>query len=265
MFRQMRKAGIIGGLEFIGSYMTLKFLSENYQVKVPVSKFKNGKKVLTIPGLSANKYLEEFHGDLNDVFQLRKFVSDCDVIIHCGAPFRVHNLNEKPQLFVPEIKGSGPLLKILGDYPTIQKLIFISPPANVHTGTSAITDYEKNDSDTKNSMVKNRINLQLQKAVFHAKRAQENTFRVLEKNRVEVVFVSPAQVLENSLLSSKESISAGLKKLFENGIDHDPVFKRILQQKKLQTLINAEDVAEEVFNKVISIVKTEEEIYSTAG
>jgi dihydroflavonol-4-reductase len=261
----MEKAGIIGGLEFIGSYITLKFLSENYQVKVPVSKFKNGKKVLTIPGLSANKYLEEFHGDLNDLFQLREFVRDCDVIIHCGSPMRVNKLNTNRHLFVPEIKGAGPLLKILGDYPIIQKLIFISPPANIHSGTSAITDFEKNDSNTKNPMAKNKINLQFQNAVFHAKRAQENTFRVLEENCVEVVFVSPAEVLGNSLFSSSESISAGLKYLFENGINHDPVFKKILQQKKLQTLIKAEDVAEVVFNKVISIVKTEEEIYSTAG
>jgi hypothetical protein len=114
-------------------------------------------------------------------------------------------------------------------------------------------------------MAKNRINLQFQNAVFHAKRAQENTFRVLEENAFEVVFVSPAEVLGNSLFSSSESTSAGLKYLFENGINHDPVFKKILQQKKLQTLINAEDVAEEVFNKVISIVKTEEEIFATAG
>ncbi|WP_372950882.1 NAD-dependent epimerase/dehydratase family protein [Mariniphaga sp.] len=261
----MRKAGIIGGLEFIGSYMTLKFLSENYQVKVPVSKFKNGKKILNIPGLSANKYLEEFHGDLNDLSETRKFVSDCDVIIHCGAPFRVNNLNEKPQLFVPEIKGAGPLLKILGDYPNIQKLIFISPPANIHPVTSSITDYEKNDSTTKNSMAKNRINLQFQKAVFHAKKAQENAYQILEEKRFEVIFVSPAEVSGNSMFSTRESTSAGLKYLFENEINHDPVFKRIIQQKKLQTLIKAENVAEEVFSKVNSTVKTEEEIYSTAG
>lgn len=253
----MKKAGIIGGLEFIGSYMTLKFLSENYQVKVPVSKLKNGKNVINLCGLMSNKYLEEFYGDLNDLSQLRRFVNDCDVIIHCGAPFRVNNLNEKPQLFVPEIKGAGPLLKILSDYPTIQKLIFISPPANIHSGTSAITDDEKNISNTNNSMAKNRISLQFQKAVFHAKRAQQNAFLTLEEKRVEIVFVSPARVINNTLFSSRDSTSAGLKSLFENGINHDSLFKKILQRYKLQTLVNAEDAAEDVFNKVRSDEKPE--------
>lgn len=264
MLRQMKKAGIIGGLEFIGSYMTLKFLSENFHVKVPVSKFQSGKTVVNIPGLKANKYLEEFYGDLNDLAQLRKFVCDCNIIIHCGSPVRVNKLNDNPQLFVPEIKGTGPLLKILSDYPHIQKLIFIAPPANIHSNSSANPEHEKIDLNIKKSGAKTRINLQFQKAVFHAKRAQENTWLTLEEKRAEVVFVSPAEVSENSLFSSKESTSTGLKYLFENGINHDPVFKKILQQKKLQTLVNAEDVAEEVFSKVNSTLKMESGSFATA-
>lgn len=106
--------------------MTLKFISENFRVKVPVSNIKTGKKVLNIPGLLTNDYLEEFHGDLNDLSEIRNFVSDCDVIIHCGTPFRLNTRNEEPQLFVPEIRGAGSLLKILSEFPNIQKLIFIS-------------------------------------------------------------------------------------------------------------------------------------------
>ncbi|MGC9354650.1 MAG: NAD-dependent epimerase/dehydratase family protein [Mariniphaga sp.] len=135
----MKKAGIIGGLEFIGSYITLKFLSENYRVKVPVSKFKNGKKILNIPGLSANKYLEEFHGDLSNLSEIRRFVSDCDVIIHCGFPFRLNNMKDNAQLFVPEIRGTGSLLKVLAEFPNIQKLFFISPPADLNSNISPYT------------------------------------------------------------------------------------------------------------------------------
>jgi dihydroflavonol-4-reductase len=260
----MKKAGIIGGLEFIGSYITLKFLSENYQVKVPVSKFKNGKKILNIPGLSANNNMEEFHGDLNDLSETRKFVSDCDVIIHCGTPFRVNNLNDDAKLFVPEIRGTGSLLKVIGDYPNIQKLLFISPPANINLNSASYSAPEKESLNSKKTNVKDRINMQFQKAVFHAKRTQENELQTLDEKRFEVIFVSPAEVLGNALISSKHSTSAGLKYLFEKEINHDPVFKRILQQTKLQTLVNAEYAAEEVFSKVTSTVKTEMEIYSTA-
>ena len=261
----MKKAGIIGGLEFIGSYITLKFLSENYQVKVPVSKFQSEKQVVNLPGLKANKYLEEFHGDINDLAQLRKFVCDCNVIIHCGFPLRVNKLNDNSQLFVPEIRGTGSLLKVLGDYPNIQKLLFISPPANINSNPSAYPEHVKEDLNAKSSITKNRINLHFQKAVFHAKKAQENAFMILEEKRFEVVFVSPAEVLGNALFSSRESTSAGLKYLFKNEINHDPLFKKILHQYKLQTLINAEDVADEVFSKVISTVKMETGVFATAG
>ncbi len=260
----MKKAGIIGGLEFIGSYMTLKFLSENYKVKVPVSKFKNGKKILNIPGLSANKFLEEFYGDLNDLSETRKFVSDCDVIIHCGTPFRVNNLDDDAQLFVPEIRGTGSILKAIGDYPNIQKLIFISPPANINLNSVSYPAPENESLNSKKSAAKDRINLQFQKAVFHAKRAQKNALQTFEDKRFEIIFVSPAEVLGNALISSNLSTSAGLKYLFEKEINHDPVFKRILLQTKLQTLVNAEYAAEEVFSKVNSTVKTAMEIYSTA-
>ena len=36
----MRKIGILGGAEFIGCYITLKFLAEDYLVKVQVSQKK---------------------------------------------------------------------------------------------------------------------------------------------------------------------------------------------------------------------------------
>ncbi len=248
----MRKAGIIGGLEFIGSYMTLKFLSENYRVKVPVSKYRTGEKVLNIPGLLTNNNLEEFHGDLHELSGIRNFMSDCDVIIHCGAPISLNKRNKEPQLFVPEIRGTGSLLKVLNEFPTIQKLIFISPPVNFNSTESSYPAHAKN-----------RINLQSQKAVYHAKRVQENVLQTLEDKRLEVIFVSPSKVLGNTLVSSRDSTSAGLKYLFEKEINTDPVFKRVLQQIKLKTLIPAENAAEEVFDKVNSTVLTEMEFFPT--
>lgn len=263
MFRQMKKAGIIGGLEFIGSYITLKFLSENYHVKVPVSKYKVGKQVLGIPGISANNYLEKFYGDLNDLFELRKFVSDCDIIIHCGSPARLNQMNEYPQLYVPQISKTGSLLKILDEFPNLQKIIFISPPASM-TPNSPLFQERNVKTDVKNSGVDDGVNLQFRKAEFHARKAQENVFQTFYEKRFEVILVSPAKVAGNALISSNEITSSGLKLLFEKEINHDPVFKRILQQTKLKTLINAEDVAEEVFSKVSSAEITEKEIYSTA-
>lgn len=260
----MKKVGIIGGLEFIGSYMTLKFLSENYRVKVPVFNFKTGEKVLNVPGLSVNNYLEEFHGDLNVLSEIRNFVSDCNIIIHCGTPFRLNKGNEEPQLFVPEIRGTGSLLKVLSEFPNIQKLIFISPPATFNLTSTFYPETEKESLNIKKSNAKNRINRQFQKAVYHAKRVQENTLQTLEKISFEVIFVPPAKVLGNTLISSLDSTSPGLKYFFEKEINHDPVFKRILQQIKLKTLVRAENASEEVFNKVNSTVLTEMEFYSTS-
>lgn len=258
----MKKVGIIGGLEFIGSYMTLKFISENYRVKVPVSNFKTRKKVLTVSGLSANNYLEEFYGDLNLLSEIRNFVSDCDTIIHCGTPFCLNKRNEETQLFVPEIRGTGSLLKVISEFPAIQKLIFISPPANVNSTSTFYPITEKNSSNRKKTNAINRINRQHQKAEYHAKKVQENALQTLENKSFEVIFVPPAKVQENTLISSTDPTSPELKCLFEKEINHDPVFRRILQQIKLRKLVHAEVVSEEVFNKVNSKMPTGMEFYS---
>lgn len=247
----MKKAGIIGGLEFIGSYITLKFLSENFHVKIPVSNYKNEKKVLLIPGLFANKFLEEFRGDLNDLTEIRKFVHDCDVIIHCGSPFRLNVRNKNSNLFVPEIKGAGPLLKVLSEYPNIQKLFFISPPAELSSRIFPSPETKKAMLNTSGSAA----NVKFRKAIYHANKVQENVFRNFIDHRVEVIFVSPAEVTENTLLSNSNSTSSGLKFIFKHGVNHDVTFKRILQQNKVQTLLNAEDVAEDIFNKVRPVEK----------
>jgi dihydroflavonol-4-reductase len=85
----MKTAGIIGGIEFIGSYITLKFLSEGCQVKVPVSNSPKANVTINIPGLLANENLEICKNNLEEIHQLKEFMQGCNIIVQCGIPVKL--------------------------------------------------------------------------------------------------------------------------------------------------------------------------------
>ena len=107
----MKTAGIIGGMDFLGCDITLKFLSEDFRVKVPVTHSVPFKSRLINTGLSVNVNLEICRTNLDDDFQLKQFVQDCDIIVHCGIPFKLGVTLKGTSLYVPLVKQTWTLLK----------------------------------------------------------------------------------------------------------------------------------------------------------
>ena len=85
----MKKAGIIGGAGFIGSYITKEFLENGFTVKVSVTDISKQAKYqhLTELELSGNLYITEMK--VENKGQLEHFVQDCDIVVHCGTPFQL--------------------------------------------------------------------------------------------------------------------------------------------------------------------------------
>jgi dihydroflavonol-4-reductase len=129
----MKKAGIIGGSGFIGSYNTLKFLSEGYKVKVSVTDLSKKEKYEHLQGFHNAENLEITQLNVEKKSELVDFVHDCNIVIHGGTPFRLDVKDPKADLFDPTIKGTENFLEVVQQTPGIEKVVFIASVAAYNT------------------------------------------------------------------------------------------------------------------------------------
>lgn len=249
---KMKTAGIIGGMEFIGCYVTIKLLSETFRVKVPIPHSQERNKPLIQTGISAHKNLELCPLDLEDYSQLRNFVSKCDILIYCGKPFKLGIKNGETHLYVPVIKSSGHLFKVLEEFLSIEKVVFIVSPAFLNTETISVTKAKKNTAPANKSSTDTAPFSILEKAKFHADKVLNNKIEEFLADRIEIIVVSPVEVKKNTLSNSSESTTAGLQFIFKNRMECDPIIKKLLSRNALNTMTSVEDLPERVFMAVSS-------------
>jgi hypothetical protein len=243
----MKKIGILGGAEFIGCYITLKFLAENYLVKVQVSQ---KRKVIGTPffdRISGNNNLEVCKMDLEDGPQLRNFVSECEILIHCGTPLKLGLKNSDIQLYVPVIKNTGKLMKIVSTTPWVKKVIFITSAAVLNPGKQTRREFKRNISANPTIPETNK---QLNRALLHAEKSVCETVNNFSDDFFEVIYISPIEVKNNELSNSRGSTEKGLQYLFKSNIKPDPYFQRILKRKKMDSMGNVNELPERIFRTV---------------
>jgi dihydroflavonol-4-reductase len=69
----MKTAGIIGGSGYIGSYVTQKFLTEGYRVKVSATDISKKKKYQHLQKLDHAENLEIVQADVTNIDSLKDF------------------------------------------------------------------------------------------------------------------------------------------------------------------------------------------------
>lgn len=244
----MKTAGIIGGMDFIGCYITLKFLSEDYRVKVPVSNLTQKNGLLNMECLLANENLEICKTNLDDFFDLKEFMQGCDLIVHCGNPKKLGEKMNGNFLYITQIKGTAQLLKATRQIPSVEKIIFITSPAiyNISPRESLV----RTDKTAENESFK--------KARFHADLAIQNLLEDFPEDFFEIFIMAPAEIKDNTLLNSSESISSGLQFLFRNITDHDPVLQKLFKRNLMQTMVDIQQLPEKVFKAVCQKIQVEE-------
>lgn len=242
----MRIIGIIGGLDFVGCDVTLKFLADNYRVKVAVLSPARGNDSLIRTGISANKNLQICRFDPENFFQFQEFVRDCTILIHCGIPYKLCNDSEGIPIYVPIIKKTGVILEVVREAHSVKKVIFVAAPAL--NGFSASSTGFVNDTDAEKSRPAGRTgNQNARGAWFHANRIVQNYIRIFSGTRFEIIFISPVGLKNNTLLNSSEITLAGLKFLFTHKISHDALFQKLILLGTLNTLLNVRDIPEMIF------------------
>ena len=245
----MKKAGIIGGAGFIGSYITKTFLNHGYQVKVSTTDIAREDKYGHLMTLkhADNLYISEL--DVTDKATLKDFVSDCDVVVHGGTPFILDVQDPKSQLFDPTIKGTENFLQVINKTPSIEKVVFIASVAGWNTnfpfpaGGKSFTD-TVDENDTRFSSTESHPYAQ---AKFIANQTVEKFIEDNPNTHFEISSVSPVAVMGKSLSKREDSTSSGLQFLIKNNIAPNDFMTALYENNVPFAIVDVEDVANAVY------------------
>ncbi|HMR16947.1 MAG TPA: NAD-dependent epimerase/dehydratase family protein [Mariniflexile sp.] len=245
----MKKAGIIGGSGFIGSYITKTFLNHGYQVKVSATDISREDKYehLMVLAHADNLYISEL--DVTDKATLKEFVGDCDVVVHCGTPFILDVQDPQTQLFDPTIKGTINFLEVVNSTPSIEKVVLVASVAAYNTnfplpaGGKTSTD---TFSETDTPFISEESHPYAQ-AKFMANQTVEKFIENNPDLSFEITSVSPVGVMGKSLSKREDSTSTGLQYLFKNKMAPNPFVQMLYDTNAEMAIVDVKDVAEAVY------------------
>ncbi|MGB5420375.1 NAD-dependent epimerase/dehydratase family protein [Algibacter sp.] len=245
----MKKAGIIGGAGFIGSYITKRFLENGYDVKVSTTDISNENKYEHLMDLNNSDHLHISELNVENKKQLKEFVKDCDIVIHGGTPFQLDVKNPQTELFDPTIKGTENFLEVVNNTPSITKVVFIASVAAYNTnfplpagGKSASDTFS--EKDTPFTSMESHPYAQ---AKFIANQSVNNFIKTHPNLDFEITSVSPVAVFGKSLSKREDSVSTGLQYLIKNKIAPNPFVQMLYDTNAEMAIVNVKDVAEGVF------------------
>ena len=245
----MKKVGVIGGCGFIGSFITKTFLNNGFQVRVSATDITREDKYKHLMVLDHADTLHISELDVMDKAILRDFVSDCDIVIHCGTPFLLDFQDAKTQLFDPTIKGTENFLEVISHTPGIEKVVFIASVAAWNTnfpmpaGSKGFTD-TFDENDTRFITAESHPYAQ---AKFMANQVVEKYIIDNPTLSFEISSVSPVMVLGKSMSDREDSTSSALQFLIKNKIAPDEFIQALYDNDVPFAIVDVEDVANATF------------------
>lgn len=245
----MKTVGIIGGSGFIGSYITKKFLEEGYNVKVSVTDIKKSEKYQHLFNFDDSDNLNISALKVEDLDDLKDFVSDCEIVIHGGTPFQLDVKDAQKELFDPTVKGTENFLEAIQESSEIEKVVFIASVAAYNTNFP-LPAGGKNPSDTfseKDAPFMSEESHPYAQAKFIANQTVEKFIKENPKLSFEITSVSPVGVMGKSLSTREDSTSTGLQFLFKNNIAPNPFVQMLYDTNAEMAIVDVQDVAEAIF------------------
>ena len=246
----MKTVGIIGGSGFIGSYVTKKFLDENFKVKVSSTDIGNKSKYEHLQGLNNAENLEICALDLRKIDTIAAFVTGCDIVVHGGTPFQLDIKDPEKELFEPTVKGTENFLAIVKDIPGVEKVVFIASVAAWNTSfPMAPATYKANHIFSENDTPYYQENDHpYAQAKFLADQAVRKFTNENPGLNFEISTVSPTWVIGKALSGRQDSTSIGLQYLFKNKIAPNPFVEMLFATDVVFSMVDVRDVADAVFN-----------------
>lgn len=250
----MRRVGITGGAGFIGSYITKKFLEENYKVRVSVrdlEKKENYAHLLNLPGAER---LEIKELDVGDKAALRLFVRDCQILVHCGTPFQLMVKDPEKELLSPTIRGTQNFLGVVSQSPALEKLIFIASVASYNTSFPfAAAGYTEDHLYTEeDTPYLNENGHPYSRAKYYADQEVRKFVQANPDPGFEIISLFPVTVLGKQLGKRQDSTSVALQNLWKARLAPDPFMQMMYDKNVELALVDVEDVAQAVYKAAIT-------------
>lgn len=245
----MKTVGIIGGAGFIGSYITQKFLSENFLVKVSVRDISKEEKYQHLMALPYFENLIISELDIFDIQAIEDFISNCNILVHCGTPYQLEVNDPEKDLMEPTIQGTENFLKILKGSTHLEKMVFFASVAAFNTNYPfPLPDKLENDPMDENSeKFMSSESIPYSQAKFIANQTVEKFVLENPDLSVEISSISPATVIGKSLSIRDDSTSMGLQYLIKNKIIPNDLFQHLYDTDVYFALVDVQDVAEATF------------------
>lgn len=253
----MKTVGITGGAGFIGSYITRRFLNADYKVKVSVTSISSSEKYEHLFELGNEDNLSIHELDVREYEKLENFTNDCEVLVHCGTPFKLGTENPEKELFEPTISGTENFLKLISRQDNLEKMIFISSVAAYNTSfpypvSGKAEDHLYTEED---APYLDEANIPYAQAKYFADKKVRDFLKNNGEVNTDIHSLAPVTVIGNPLSGRKDSTSAGLQNLFRSGKASD-VFTRTLFDENIEfALVDVEDVAEAVYRTLTANAK----------
>ena len=249
----MKKAGIIGGSGFIGSYITKKFLEEKFKVNVSVTDISKTEKYQHLKSLKNSTHLEIKQLDVENINELESFIKDCEIIVHCGTPFKLDVENPQKELFDPTIRGTENFLMLVKDSPCIEKVVFVASVASYNTNFPFPAG-NKNEEDQFTEVDEPYYNEENDPYAQAKYIANKTVDKFIDENPdigFEIVSISPVAVMGKALSNREDSTSVGLQFLFKNKIAPNSFIEMLYEKDVTFAMVDVADVAESAYKASI--------------
>lgn len=246
----MKTVGIIGGSGFIGSYITRKFLEEDFNVKVSVTNIQKSEKYQHLFNFRNSENLNLRAFKLEDKDALRDFIEDCEIIIHSGTPFQLDVKDAQSELFDPTIKGTQNFLEAISEIKNLEKVVFIASVAAWNTNFPLPADGKglTDTFDEKDKRFSSEESHPYCQAKFIANQVVEQFIKDNPNLPFEISSVSPVMVMGKSLSGREDSTSTGIQFLIKNKIAPDDFFQSLYDNDVPFAVVDVEDVANAVYS-----------------
>lgn len=250
----MKKAGIIGGAGFIGSYITQVFLENGFEVRVSATDPTKEEKYKHLSKLANADKMELAELNVENKDALKSFVTSCQIVVHCGTPFILDVQDPQTQLFEPTIKGTENFLDVIRITPGVEKVIFIASVAAYNTNFPLLPDGKApgDTIDEEDTKFMSELSHPYCQAKFIANQTVENFIRENADIPFEICSVSPVFVMGDSLSTREDSTSGGLQYLFKNKLAPDPFVQMLYDNDVAFAVVGVEDVARSVYKAAIT-------------
>lgn len=247
--KNMKTVGIIGGAGYIGSYVTKKFLEEEFKVKVSVTDLKKQKKYQHLGNLKNANNLGIYPVDIMDIATIRAFVDGCDTVIHGGTPFQLDVKDPIKDLFEPTIMGTQNFLKVIQESLSVMKAVIIASVAAINTSfpmpaEGRPPDHLYTESDEAHF---NEEAHPYAQAKYYADRVVQQFVKDHPETDVEIVSVYPVFVMGPALSNREDSTSMGLQYLFKYRIAPNPFIQMLFDNNVEFATVDVRDVAEGIY------------------